>query len=173
MSIISDSIELTMAFVQEVESQTDRGAAILGASWVEEELKAAIQSFLLGDPALYKKMFNQSGPLSSFSSCIDLARALGMCSSVIYGDLHRIRQIRNDFAHSILDNNGAPLSFQSFSQKDKCLALKCVEHEKITDPRYAFIRACAILNSDFSILRFHGIRINSGGEVYAKIEKGY
>ena len=34
-----------MALIEEIEDQTDRGVAIVGAAWIEETMSAAIESF--------------------------------------------------------------------------------------------------------------------------------
>jgi len=115
-------------------------------------------------------LLGKSSPLSNFSAKIDLACLLGMCSRNIAKDLHTIREIRNDFAHNILAKDNAKLSFNSGHIKDKCMSLRCVAHEAPTTPRVAFVRACAILNSDFYIHRFMGQKVNDGGQVLAKIE---
>lgn len=98
----SEAFKKSLEFVKDMHSQTDRGAAIIGAAWLEEELGAAIQSFLHSDPKASQRLFGRADPLSSFSSKIDLARVLGMRTSVIASDLHIIRGVRNEFAHSVL-----------------------------------------------------------------------
>lgn len=117
-----------------------------------------------------KRLLGKSGPLSSFSTKIDLACVLGMCSRVIAKDLHMIREIRNDFAHNILAKDNAKLSFNSGHIRDKCMTLKCVEQEDPEAPRVAFVRACVILNSEFYIHRFMGLKVSNSGQIFAKVE---
>lgn len=164
------AFEQAIALVQEIENQTDRGAAIVGAAWVEEELYAAAKSFLEQDNKAWDRLFRKSGPLSSFSAKIDLARLLGIISAVIASDLHIIRDVRNEFAHSVLDRNNLAPSFSAPHIKDKCLALRCVEHEKHHDPRAAFIRACAVLNSDLYLYKLVGEAICNRFTIQAHIE---
>lgn len=170
MSTINEALEKVASLISEIEGQSDRAAAIVGAAWIEEELEAAIRSFLIDDKESMKKLLGKSSPLSSFSAKIDLACVLGMCSRVIAKDLHSIREIRNDFAHNILAKDNAKLSFNSGHIKDKCMALKCVALEDPETPRIAFIRACAILNSDFYIHRFMGLKVSNSGQIFAKVE---
>lgn len=172
MSDDSEAFKRSIELVKDMESQTDRGAAIIGAAWLEEELGAAIQSFLHYDPKASPRLFSRAGPLSSFSSKIDLARVLGMCTAAISSDLHIIREVRNEFAHSVLSKENNALSFATQSLRDKCLSLKCVSHEALSDPRHAFIRACAVLNADFYMHRFYGQKVQDGGQVFAKSEYG-
>lgn len=165
-----EAIQQALALVREIENQTDRGAAIIGVAWVEEELHAAIQSVLEKDKTAWDRLFSKSGPLSSFSAKIDLARLLRMVSETVRGDLHIIRDIRNEFAHSVLAKDDSVLSFNSPHIKDKIFALRCVKHEKIDNPRVAFIRAGAVLNSDFYIHRLVSQNVDSGHMIRAAIE---
>jgi DNA-binding MltR family transcriptional regulator len=137
-----------MALVQEMSEQTDRGAAIIATAWLEEAMSAAIESFLQADTKTWQRLFDGNGPLATLSAKIDLARLLGLITETIRSDLHIIREIRNEFAHQIAHKTEhTKLSFSSPHIKDKCMALRCVSHEKPNEPRAAFVRACAILNS--------------------------
>ncbi|GAB2883201.1 hypothetical protein GCM10027046_09610 [Uliginosibacterium flavum] len=166
------ALKREMTLTSELNDQTDRGAAIVGVAWVEEEMQAAIKSFLEEDKKAWDRLFGRSGPLATLSSKIDLARLLGMCSKVIASDLHILREIRNEFAHTVVARDNSVLTFESPHVKDKCLALKCVAHEPVSDPRTAFIRACAILNADFYMHRYFGQKVSSGGLIHARIEQG-
>lgn len=170
MPVTDEALEKIEALISEMDGQSDRAAAIVGAAWVEEELEAAIRSFLIDDKESAKRLLGKSGPLSNFSAKIDLACVLGMCTRAIAKDLHTIRETRNDFAHNILAKDNAKLNFNSEHIKDKCMTLKCVAHEDPATPRVAFVRACAILNSDFYIHRFMGQKVSDGGQIFAKIE---
>lgn len=171
MSTTNLALEKMEALIAEMDGQSDRAAAIVGAAWIEEELEAAILSFLVDDKDSVKRLLGKSSPLSSFSAKIDLACLLGMSSRAIAKDLHTIREIRNEFAHNILAKDNAKLSFNSAHIRDKCMSIRCVAHEEIATPRIAFVRACAILNSDFFIHRFMGHKVSDGGQVFAKIEE--
>jgi len=160
----------TEALVRELEAQTDRGVAIVGVAWVEEALTAALESFLVKDKAAWARLFRKSGPLSSLASKIDLSRLLDMTSKAVASDLHILREVRNEFAHAILDKNNAAISFTTPRVKDRCLALRTVAHEKHRAPKSAFIRACAVLNADFEFIRFMGQTVAHGGQVRANGE---
>ena len=51
------------------------------------------------DKEINKRLFRGYGPLSTFSSRIDIAYALGLISAEIHQELTKIRNIRNLFAH--------------------------------------------------------------------------
>jgi DNA-binding MltR family transcriptional regulator len=160
-----------MALIEEMDGQTDRGVAIVGAAWVEEAMSVAIESFLHPEPKAWQRLFGGNGPLATLSAKIDLVRLLGLVTETIRSDLHIIRDVRNEFAHQIAHKTEhTRLSFSSPHIKDKCMALKCVAHEKLADPRVAFVRACATLNSDFQMLQFFAVKVSDGGHIFAKIE---
>lgn len=161
-----------MTLIEEMNGQSDRGVAIVGAAWFEESMSAAIESFLHSEPKAWKRLFGGNGPLANLSAKIDLSRLLGLVSDAIKSDLHIIREIRNEFAHQIAHKTDhTQLSFNTPHIKDKCSAIKCVAHEELTEPRSAFIRSCAILYSDFEMVQFFGVKISDGGQVLANIER--
>jgi hypothetical protein len=165
-----EAIARSNELIQELNGQTDRGVAIVGVAWIEEALVAAIHAFLEKDKKAWDRLFRKSAPLSSLSAKIDLARLLAMTSDAIHSDLHILRDIRNEFAHSVLDRDDSPLTFKTPYIKDKCLALKCVKHEELSEPRHAFVRACAVLNSDFYMHEFFGQSLQNGGRVVVRGE---
>jgi hypothetical protein len=160
-----------MALIEEIEDQTDRGVAIIGAAWIEETMSAAIESFLHSDSKAWDRLFVGNGPLSTFSAKIDLCSLLGMISGPIKSDLHIIREIRNEFAHQIVHRSEhTKLSFATSHIEDKCLTIKCVAHEDHHQPRTAFVRACATLSSDFELLVYIGEKVSFGSGIMARSE---
>ncbi|HYD76373.1 DUF4145 domain-containing protein [Ramlibacter sp.] len=100
MPFDQEAKEREQALMAELQRQTDRGVAIIGLAWIEEALQAALQSFLEDHRKARERLFSPSGALGTLSAKIDLARLLGMITSVIWDDLHTLRKIRNDFAHT-------------------------------------------------------------------------
>jgi hypothetical protein len=94
-----------LALMEEMADQSDRGAAIIGAAWVEEAILAALESFLYAGTRSWDRLFDSSGPLSAFSAKIDLAHVLGLTTDGARSDLHMIREVRNEFAHEIAHKN--------------------------------------------------------------------
>lgn len=160
------------ALIEEMEGQTDRGVAIVGAAWVEEAMTEAIESFLRPAPEAWRDLFGDRGGMSTLSAKIDLSRLLGLISESIRSDLHNIRRVRNAFAHQIVhEASHEKLSFQTDHIRDRCLPLKCIEHEKIKEPRKAFVRACAKLNGDFGVLYMIGDVIPEGMQIVPETER--
>ena len=92
------------------ETESDRAVAILAATQVEDSLESAILSRL--SPKLTKRdiaeLFENEGPISTFSSKIRMAFALRLFGHEVRTDLNCIREIRNVFAHA-----RAPIKFDT------------------------------------------------------------
>ena len=88
------------AAMAEIEKQTDRGAAIVGAAYVELVLREAITARMADLPDIMKLLFENRGPLQDFGARIQAAYALGIYGRQAYHDLCIIKEIRNAFAHS-------------------------------------------------------------------------
>ena len=161
-----------MALVEEMNGESDRAVAIVGAAWIEEALSDALTSFLQAHDDSHKRLFKGNAPLGTFSSKIDLSRLLGIVSDAIWADLHRVRDIRNEFAHHIAHKaDNTRLNFAARHIADKCLALQCVAHEGHADPRIAYTRACATLNADFDLFTLIGEKVSAMHPVLAKAEE--
>lgn len=160
--------------IDEMEGESDRAVAIVGVAWVEEALADSISAFLQSHGESSKRLFGGNGPLASFSAKIDLARLLGVITNTVWADLHRLREVRNEFAHQLAQKKGGnKLAFTANHVRDKCLSLKCVAHEKHDNPRVAFVRACVTLNADFDIFTLCEDRISVAHQVFARgVDKG-
>jgi DNA-binding MltR family transcriptional regulator len=93
-------------FRQSLTPETDRGCALLAASYIDEQLKSLICATLVKSDKVQKRICSAHGPLSTFSARIDFAYLLGLIGPKAHRDLHLIRDIRNRFGHS-----AEPLSF--------------------------------------------------------------
>src|SRR5258705_12628168 len=87
--------------------ETDRGFAIVGATLLDSLLEILLRKRMV--PSLPNEIFSAYGPLGSLSAKIDVSYSLGFISKGEHSELHRIRRIRNEFAHSL----DASLSFSS------------------------------------------------------------
>lgn len=114
-------MDLTNAFVyldevqREFQKNSDRGVAVVAASFLDEILKELLQSFFARDAKSDKEIFEANGPLSTFSAKISICHRLGLISQFEYRAINTIRSIRNDFAHQL-----GEVSFQQQSIKDRC-----------------------------------------------------
>ncbi len=146
--------ERMMVVIRELQGGSDRAVAIVGGAWVEEALQGTLHAAFQPEPGRWKRIVGSHGTLSTFAAKIDIVVLLGLVTKSIASDLKIIRDIRNDFAHNVVHRETQDrLSFESPSVKDQCLALRCIAHEKLTNPRHAFIRACAVLYADFEAMQ--------------------
>jgi DNA-binding MltR family transcriptional regulator len=87
---------------REIIAQTDRGAAVLAASLLDEHLKWAIDRlFVEMSNKDAKSIFDGTGPLSTFKGRTDICFALGVIDQACRRDLGIIGRIRNRFAHRV------------------------------------------------------------------------
>lgn len=87
--------------IEEMEATSDRAAAIVIASLVEDRLTSALQAAIADAPSIKKDFFRSSGPLGSFAAKIDLALLLDLLTEDARNDLNTMRRIRNAFAHEL------------------------------------------------------------------------
>ena len=90
-----------LAATEEMESASDRTAAIVIASLVETRLTSTLQAGLHHDEEIVQNLFRPSGPLGSFSAKLDLSRLMGAISAEAYRDLTIMKNVRNIFAHQL------------------------------------------------------------------------
>ena len=124
--------------------ESDRGAAVLVAGFVENYLGVYLQSLVV-DAKVADDLFQAVGPLSSFSQRIAVARAFGFISKGDYGDLNLIRRIRNHFAHHPLEASfsASPVAELAKHLSEQKTALE--SHPKNTAERnkLAYLYSCA------------------------------
>lgn len=89
-----------LQFRRELSNETDRGAALYAAAHLDGLLEMCLRGFLVDDPQVADSTFNGTAALASFSARIDMAYLTGLVSATVRRELHIIRKIRNDFAHS-------------------------------------------------------------------------
>lgn len=91
-----------------MKAESDRGCALMGASYVDDRLADLLKKKLLLNSDLRERMFDYIGPLGSFSARINMAYAIGLIPANLRRELHVMRDIRNVFAH-----RAAHLTFES------------------------------------------------------------
>ena len=84
--------------VKEFETESDRGAAVLAGSLVENYLAMYMKSNMIDDGKL-DDLFHGFGPFSTFSQRYKSAYAFGLISKQQKKALSTIQDIRNEFAH--------------------------------------------------------------------------
>nr|WP_319493925.1 MltR family transcriptional regulator [uncultured Desulfobacter sp.] len=120
-------------FRRALSSESDRGCALLAASFLDNALSDLMYCSFVYDKKIEKDLLNGTAPLATFSSRIDMAYYLGKIPKNCKSDLHIIRRIRNQFGH-----NPEIISFKTASISDSCKALKFSYHEQDKSPREHF-----------------------------------
>lgn len=82
-------------------NESDRGAAIVGAAYLDVLLEIMIRERLKKDGPIVDRLFETNGSLGSFGARADIAFAMGLFSELVHRDLTHIRKIRNYFAHNL------------------------------------------------------------------------
>lgn len=123
-----------------LDSESDRGTAVLAATVFEETLAKLLSGFMV-EGADTKALLRFDGPLGSFGARTQLSYALGLISSNEVHDLLEIATIRNKFAHDF------DADFTSQAVRDRCLRLKCSQAPRNKDvpAKMHFAGACLYL----------------------------
>lgn len=110
-------------FFKEFESESDRACVILSASMLDQALAELLKKYLVPTANSKDKFIEEpNGPIHSFSARIDLAHRVGLISTRFCRDLHKIRKIRNDFAHDIAGCN--------FGNRSVCDKVNAIAHSQ-------------------------------------------
>jgi len=100
---------------KELEGASERASAVVAGVFLDVALGEILRGFFVKDPTNDKKIFEGTGPLSTFSAKIDIAYRLGLISKREHQIIHTIRSIRNKFAHKL-----GKVSFSDQSIKAHC-----------------------------------------------------
>lgn len=96
--------ELNADMIYKLSNESERGAVLIGTSKIEEFLEILVTKILpLESKSYKKKLLEYPGPLSSFSSKIELLYAFRYIDNKFYASLNILRKLRNDAAHSYND----------------------------------------------------------------------
>jgi DNA-binding MltR family transcriptional regulator len=116
-----------VAAIKELDTISDRAAAIVGAAILEAKIEAALKVLLFDHArnaqlSIHGEMFRFSGPLGSFSAKINLGFMLGIYTADSWRDMDYIRDIRNSFAHDL-----SARDFKTQRMRDLSFNLKSFE----------------------------------------------
>jgi DNA-binding MltR family transcriptional regulator len=113
--------------------ESDRGSVLMAAAFIEDKLTCLLESYFIENKKVCKQLLKGNGALATFSSKIDLTFLLGLISKNIFNDLHILRKIRNDFAHT-----ASNISFETPSIRDRTKALSTLSKEMLKDNTKAY-----------------------------------
>ncbi len=133
-------------FLASFNEESDRGAALVAASMLDERLHEILAAFFIDSSASRDLLAGFNAPLGTFSSRASAAYALGLIQENEFKEITAIRKIRNQFGHG-----WEPVTFESdaISALAKKLPwLGPVENETEATTRSRFNFAVAILLTD-------------------------
>lgn len=105
-------------FAKEFQEESDRGAALVASSLLDERLKKILESFFTDVSSSKDLLEGFNAPLGTLSARISAAYALGLIQENEYQECNIIRRIRNEFGHKWKD-----VSFDSLQIKTLCDSL--------------------------------------------------
>jgi len=135
-------------FLNEFHSESDRGAALVAASLLDEQLHNVLSAFFADVPTSKDLLEGMNAPLGTLSSRLSAAYSLGLIQENEYREINIIRRVRNEFGHKWKE-----IDFKTQKIHDLCMQLPwlgpddCTESEK-NDPRLRFNFEIAILAFD-------------------------
>ena len=139
-------IENLGSFLNEFNKESDRGAALIAASLIDERLKDIIQNFLVDRKDSIVLLNGPNAVLGTLSARASTAYALGLIQDNEYEEINIIRKIRNEYGHK-----WKGVSFEKDKIRNLCLRLPWLgpeEFEKGATARSRFDFAVTILLTD-------------------------
>src|ERR1041384_8100094 len=89
----------------ELEGSTDRSAAIVGCTFIDDRLEKVLQRRFVADSTALKKVFGSQGCLWTLGNKIELGFLLGIYSAEAKSNFNAMASIRNKFAHTLTVNS--------------------------------------------------------------------
>jgi mannitol operon repressor len=105
------------AFLEDFNKETERGAALAAAAFLDELLQRTLAAFLLSTETAFDLLEGFNAPLGTLSARIAAAHAMGLISEIERRECDLVRKIRNEFAHKV------KMSFDDDRVKGLCSAL--------------------------------------------------
>lgn len=85
----------------ELRERTHMGTVLTWSAWVETVLTYVLESHMPKPSGnILKELYENNGPLSTFSAKIKIARAFGFIGDELAAEINKLRAIRNKFAHT-------------------------------------------------------------------------
>jgi len=129
---------------RELEAQTDRAVAIVGAAFLDAKLEKTLRLHFISGLSnnAHKDLFEgPTAPLGTFSGKIRLAHALGLIGVKSFADLKLIATIRNRFAHRLEVTSFSEPAIADLCSKLQLANIVFMGEEVPHNPRTRFIKA--------------------------------
>lgn len=139
-------VEQLGRFLAAFNKESDRGAALVAASMLDERLEQILNAFFVESSTGKELTSGFNAPLGTFSSRASAAAALGLIQENEFKEITLIRKIRNEFGHG-----WEPLTFEA-----ECIEVHArklpwrgpAEYEATANFRSRFNAAVALLLTD-------------------------
>ena len=131
-------------FLTEFQEETDRGAALVGASLIDTRLERLLCSHLAERKIAEDLVTSGNAPLGTLSARAKICFCLGLITELEFHEKNTIRRIRNEFAHGV---HGVSFSTQMI--RDLCNNLKANTPDGARfngSPRQLFINSVVLLS---------------------------
>ena len=136
-------------FLDELQNESDRSSAIIGAAFLDEHLKQLLTNYLVDDVKEVALLLSSESSLGSFGSRIRAAYCMGLLSSEYFESLKLIKDIRNAFAHQL---HGRRFSDGDIAQAcEKLQALMPIKPIVGQTPRQMFFSSTIMILMDISV----------------------
>jgi DNA-binding MltR family transcriptional regulator len=86
-------------FIEDLQKETDRGAALIGAAFIDNVMESMLRAYFVDDKEIVDEILNSNDLIGNLSVKGKLAYCLGLIGKENYRDINVIRKIRNEFAH--------------------------------------------------------------------------
>jgi mannitol operon repressor len=96
-----EDVRYLSEFLSEFQSETDRGAALVGAALIDDRLERLLRSHFLDCKESSELLDGANAPLGTFSARIKTAYCLGLITELECRECDIIRRVRNEFAHRL------------------------------------------------------------------------
>lgn len=141
-----DDLKDLSRFLRELQAETDRGLALVGAAVIDDKLRDTLAAYFVEGPSGVRLLDGADAPLGRFSARTDACLALALIDLFEHGEITLLRKVRNAFAHGL---HGT--SFNSEPIRGYCSSLKSDLPEgaghPTNDPRFRFSNSVIALAS--------------------------
>jgi mannitol operon repressor len=157
------------SFLKELNTQTDRGAAIIAAAVLDELLQMVLVArFIELGSERKEALFERTGaPLSNLSARIEVAFAVGVINNQARLMAHFVREVRNSFAHRIEASSFDDPEVVDIIERRLIAVVPAAK--QIATNRERFLRTFQGLAAVLYALLAADIRVNDSDEIYKEL----
>jgi mannitol operon repressor len=142
--VTPEDLKYFSGFLKEFQSETDRGAALVGAALIDTRLERLLCSHLAVADIAKDLVVGNNAPLGTFSARIKMSYALGLITELEFAEVEIIRKIRNEFAHAL---HGLTFENQKLSALCRNLKANTPDGARFDgNPRQLFINSVILLS---------------------------